>query len=82
MYELTINLHMHTRYSDGHGSHKDLARAAIKAGLDAIIVSDHNIWVQGVEDYYHEDDGQVLMLVGEEVHDLSLIHISEPTRPY
>ena len=28
MHELTVNLHMHTTYSDGSGSHADLAAAA------------------------------------------------------
>ncbi len=69
MHEITINLHMHTLYSDGTGLHTDLAKAAIKAGLDAMIVTDHNIWVQGVEGYHGEDDQKVLMLIGEEVHD-------------
>ena len=49
MHEIVINLHMHTRYSDGTGTHKDIADAAIKAGLDAVIVTDHNVLVQGVE---------------------------------
>ena len=52
MHELVINLHMHTRYSDGHGSHGDIAAAAMQAGLDAVIVTDHNVWVDGPEDYY------------------------------
>jgi len=69
MHELTINLHMHTRYSDGSGSHADLAQAALRTGLDAIIVTDHNIWVNGPEDYYRQGDRQVLLLVGEEIHD-------------
>ena len=69
MHEITINLHMHTQYSDGTGLHADLAHAAIQAGLDALIVTDHNIWVQGMEKYYTEGDKQVLMLIGEEVHD-------------
>ncbi len=69
MHEIRINLHMHTTYSDGFGTHKELAHAAIQAGLDALIVTDHNIWVQGVEKYYQLDDERVLLLVGEEVHD-------------
>jgi len=69
MHELTINLHMHTTYSDGSGTHADLARAAIKSGLDAILVSDHNIWVQGLESYHRNGKQRVLLLVGEEVHD-------------
>ena len=56
MHEITINLHMHTKYSDGTGLHADLAQAAIKAGIDAIIVTDHNIWVHGMEKYYSEGD--------------------------
>ena len=51
MQELVINLHMHTTYSDGHGTHADLAEAALRAGLDAIIVTDHNVWVNGIEGY-------------------------------
>ncbi|MBN2045594.1 MAG: CehA/McbA family metallohydrolase [Anaerolineales bacterium] len=69
MPEITINLHMHTQYSDGTGLHADLAKAAIQAGLDAVIITDHNIWVQGMEQYYREGDQQVLVLIGEEVHD-------------
>ena len=69
MEEITVNLHMHTRYSDGTGTHEELAQAAIRAGLDAIIITDHNIWVQGVEKYFTEGEQKVLVLVGEEVHD-------------
>jgi hypothetical protein len=69
--ELVINLHMHTRYSDGHASHREIAQAAIKTGLDAIIVTDHNVWVNGMEKYYHNGNRQVLVLVGEEIHDQS-----------
>jgi hypothetical protein len=69
MHELIINLHMHTTYSDGSGSHADLARAALRSGLDAIIVTDHNIWVNGPEDYYRQGERKVLLMVGEEIHD-------------
>lgn len=69
MEELITNLHMHTRYSDGEGSHDDIGQAALQAGLDAVIVTDHNILVSGMERYYERDSRRVLMLVGEEVHD-------------
>jgi hypothetical protein len=69
MPEIILNLHMHTRYSDGAGSHADIAAAALKAGLDAVIVTDHNVWVNGVAGYKNEGDRRVLMLVGEEIHD-------------
>jgi hypothetical protein len=69
MHEIVVNLHMHTVYSDGTGTHKDIAQAAIKAGLDAVIVTDHNVLVQGVEGYYRVGRKRVLLLVGQEVHD-------------
>jgi hypothetical protein len=75
MHEIVINLHMHTRYSDGSGSHKDIAQAAMQTGLDAVIVTDHNVLVQGMEGYYRFSPSstlktsRVLLLVGQEVHD-------------
>jgi hypothetical protein len=69
MNEVIVNLHMHTRYSDGSGTHKDIAQAAIKAGVDVVIVTDHNVLVQGFEGYYKEKSKRLLMLIGEEIHD-------------
>ena len=64
-YEYSGNIHMHTTYSDGTGTFDDVARAARKAGLDYIIVTDHNVLVKQEEGYRHG----VLVLVGEEVHE-------------
>jgi hypothetical protein len=69
MEEITINLHMHTHYSDGSGSHADIAGAAIRCGLDAVIITDHNVLVRGMEGYFKDGHKKVLVLVGEEVHD-------------
>jgi hypothetical protein len=69
MHEYIVNLHMHTPYSDGSASHEEIAKAAIQTGIDVVIVTDHNVWVQGPEGYYEEEEGKVLLLVGEEVHD-------------
>jgi hypothetical protein len=69
MPEIRLNLHMHTSYSDGTGTHADIARAALESGLDAVIVTDHNVLVQGPEGYYGDDEQRVLLLIGEEVHD-------------
>lgn len=75
MPELIVNLHMHTRYSDGGGTHKDIAEAALKAGVDIVIVTDHNVLVQDFECYHQgstkqgTENRRVLMLIGEEVHD-------------
>ncbi len=72
MHEIVANLHMHTWYSDGHISHAGIARAALASGLDMVVVTDHNVWVQGPEDVYHDGNRKVLLLVGEEVHDQAL----------
>jgi hypothetical protein len=69
MHEYIVNLHMHTPYSDGNCTHQEIAQAALRTGLDVVIVTDHNVWVNGPEDYYEEDEKRVLLLVGEEVHD-------------
>jgi hypothetical protein len=69
MHEIVINLHMHTRFSDGSGSHHDIAAAALKAGLDAVIVTDHNVLVRNMGGYIGRDGRRLLMLIGEEVHD-------------
>ena len=71
MQELVLNVHMHTFYSDGHARHADLARDAMQAGVDAIIVTDHNVWVNGFEDYYKAGRNRVLVMVGEEIHNQS-----------
>ncbi|MCX8061397.1 MAG: CehA/McbA family metallohydrolase [Anaerolineales bacterium] len=69
MHEAVINLHMHTPYSDGFYSHTQIAQAAIRSHLDAVIVTDHNVLVKGIERYVLEGDRHTLLLVGEEIHD-------------
>lgn len=69
-HEYVGNLHIHTPYSDGTEYHQAIADAARQAGLHFIVVTDHNIIVQGVEGYYGDDQsGYVLVLTGEEIHD-------------
>lgn len=62
---------MHTPYSDGAGYHEEIAQAALQAGLDFVIVTDHNVRVEGVEGYYTSPDEKhrVLLIIGEEIHD-------------
>lgn len=69
MEEITISLHNHTIYSDGKGTHQQVAQAAMRAGLDAIIMTDHNVLVKDFQKYWYQDGKKVLMLVGEEIHD-------------
>lgn len=68
--ELTGNIHLHTIYSDGTGTHEEVAAAAVAAGLDFLVVTDHNVLVEGVDGYYATEQGRVLLLTGEEVHDV------------
>jgi len=69
LIEVVGNLHMHTPYSDGEAYHAEIAAAAARAGLDFIVVTDHNVLVRGVEGYYADDHAPILVLTGEEVHD-------------
>ena len=62
--EYAGNLHIHSVYSDGSGRHAEIAEAAAAAGLNFVIVTDHNVRVEGLEGYY----GRVLLLIGEEAH--------------
>jgi len=66
VYEYVGNPHVHTSYSDGEALHAEVAEAAAEAGLNFVIVTDHNVWVDGCEGYYDK----VLLLVGEEIHDV------------
>lgn len=68
-HEYVGNLHVHSVYSDGFGLHEDIARAALDAGLDFVVVTDHNVLVEGVEGYWYRHGKRVLLLTGEEVHD-------------
>jgi hypothetical protein len=67
-YETILNLHNHTTYSDGHGFYQDIAEAAAKNNVDAVIVTDHNIRPRGLEKYYKTSAKDVLILTGEEIH--------------
>jgi predicted metal-dependent phosphoesterase TrpH len=69
MPEIVANIHMHTTYSDGHTTHAGIAAAALKTDVDVVIVTDHNVWVNGVDRFYQEKDRRVLLLAGEEIHD-------------
>jgi len=72
MNETKFAIHIHTHYSDGNASHRELVKIAAKAGLDGIITTDHNIWMDGLDGYYGEGKQKVMLLVGEEIHDRTL----------
>ncbi|MBW2092363.1 MAG: PHP domain-containing protein, partial [Deltaproteobacteria bacterium] len=64
-YEYVANLHVHTTFSDGLGTIEEVISAAQKAGLDLLLINDHDTLAaleQGFEGYH----GKVLVLVGLE----------------
>ncbi len=74
MPEIVGNMHLHTVASDGMGTHDEVAAAAVRAGLDFIIYTDHNVWVDGIEGWYRPPGSQaeLLRLMGQEVNDQQL----------
>jgi len=64
------NLHIHTLASDGSASHDAVAQAATKAGLDFIIVTDHDVYLPAHQGW----KGGVLLLVGQELRALESSH--------
>jgi hypothetical protein len=68
MHEVVANLHAHSTYSDGWWDHATIAREALRAGLDVVAVTDHNVWVEGFDGYLNDQERRIL-LTGEEIHD-------------
>jgi len=69
MEELIVNFHNHSLFSDGTASVEKIASTALKAKLDAVILTDHNIMIQGFDHYFQDGEKKVLVLIGEEIHD-------------
>lgn len=68
LYEYVGNVHIHSHYSDGTGSIREIADKAGRAGLNFIIITDHENLKglkKGEEGYY----GKVLVLIGMEIND-------------
>jgi hypothetical protein len=64
--DLTCVVHLHSTYSDGTGTVREIARAAAQAGVDVVLLTDHDTLAakRNGEEGWHDD---VLVLVGEEV---------------
>ena len=72
--EVVGNFHVHTLYSDGTGTHREVAQAAARAGLDVLMFTDHNVWSEHHTGWYADASSgrKVLLLMGQEVHDETL----------
>lgn len=64
--EYTANLHVHTTYSDGTESIDRVIEAAQTAGLDILLLNDHDS-TRARQDGYHGYHGNLLVLVGFEI---------------
>jgi hypothetical protein len=65
-YDLTCVIHVHSTHSDGSGTVPQIARAAARAAIDVVLLTDHDTLAAkraGEERWY----GDALVLVGEEV---------------
>lgn len=69
MYEYSGSLHIHSTYSDGTGSPEHIAQCANEAGLDFLILTDHNS-VQAKIDGYERWFDNSMFIVGYEVNDI------------
>ena len=68
MIEYVGSIHMHSTFSDGSGEVPDIARFANEAGLDFIILTDHNT-LRALEEGYEKWYDNTLCLVGCEIND-------------
>ncbi len=67
--EIVGCIHIHSRYSDGSGTIPEISAIAREAGLDYIMITDHNnlrALQNGEEGWY----GNVLTIIGYEINDI------------
>jgi hypothetical protein len=64
MADLTCAVHLHSTFSDGTGTVPEIVRAARKAGVDVVLLTDHDTLEGKRFEGWHDD---VLLLVGVEV---------------
>jgi hypothetical protein len=64
MHDLSCVVHLHSTHSDGTGTVPEIVSAGRRAGVDVILLTDHDTMAGRAEEGWH---GDVLLLVGEEV---------------
>ncbi|MEP7136822.1 MAG: DNA polymerase/3'-5' exonuclease PolX [Chloroflexota bacterium] len=79
--DIKSNLHMHSTYSDGKLSMLDMAKAAIKRGLQVIVFSDHSVSLgvaNGLSIERHKQQAAEIKKIQKQLGDQILIlHSSE-----
>lgn len=66
MQQVTALIHVHTTASDGTSDYKEIVRQAAKAGVDVVVLTDHDIISPG-GGWYGVDVRKVLVVAGTEV---------------
>ncbi|HUX15651.1 MAG TPA: PHP domain-containing protein, partial [Phycisphaerae bacterium] len=66
MHEYVGAFHVHSCYSDGSGTYQEIASAAARAGLDFVVMSDHDTLRPRADGWQGWHDG-VLVIVGTEI---------------
>lgn len=64
LHDLACVAHLHSTHSDGTGTVAQIVSAGARAGVDVVMLTDHNTRAGAVDEGWH---GPVLLLVGEEV---------------
>jgi PHP domain-containing protein len=64
VHDLTCAIHLHSTFSDGTGTVPEIIRAAQKAGVDVVMLTDHDTMKGKRYEGWHDN---VLLLVGVEV---------------
>jgi hypothetical protein len=73
MHDLACVVHLHSTYSDGTGTVKDIVKAARRAEVDVVLLTDHDT-LAAKRDGHEGWHGPVLLLVGEEVSPVGRDH--------
>jgi hypothetical protein len=73
MHDLACVVHLHSTYSDGTGTVEQIMRAARRAEVDVVLLTDHDT-LGAKRDGKEGWHGPVLLLVGEEISPLGRDH--------
>src|SRR4051794_3382830 len=63
LHDLACVVHLHSTFSDGTGTVPEIVAAGARAGVDVVMLTDHNTRAGASFEGWHES---VLLLVGEE----------------
>lgn len=67
MNEILCSLHNYTKFSGYTHTFYDIAQAALDCGLDAVLLSDRNVYPVGHDQYYYRAERRLIALCGEEL---------------